>query len=61
MAYRIHPTSSYTKSLQKLAKSGTFNLKLKLELSRVIDCLANAESLPIKYRDHQLHGVLNII
>lgn len=52
MSYTIKPTGQFKKDLKKLEKR---QLDLTL-LGDVIRMLANGETLPEKYRDHQLTG-----
>lgn len=50
MKYSIKPTSKFQKDLKRIQKRG-YDLSL---LSDVIKKLSNGESLPLKYRDHNL-------
>ncbi len=50
MKYTIKPTSKFQKDLKRIQKRG-YNLSL---LSDIIKKLSNGESLPLKYRDHNL-------
>ena len=52
MKYSIKPTSKFQKDLKRIQKRG-YDLSL---LSDVIKKLSNGESLPLKYRDHNLIG-----
>lgn len=50
--YNIRPSTKFQKDLKRAQKRG-YNLSL---LTEVIRLLANGESLPEKYRDHNLSG-----
>ncbi len=51
--YQVYFSKDYKKSIKKLVKNGKVKL---LDVDVVIDLIANGKSLPIKYRDHKLHG-----
>ena len=53
MKYQIKPSSTYKKELKKAFKQG----KDLGKLNRIINMLANDETLPASNRDHQLTGV----
>jgi mRNA interferase YafQ len=53
--YQIVTTRQFRKSLKRYIQSGTFNDK---QLSLVTNLLVSGETLPAKYRDHQLSGNL---
>ena len=50
--YSIRPTTKFQKDLKRIEKRG-YNISL---LTEVIKKLANGESLPEKYKDHNLSG-----
>jgi addiction module toxin, relE/stbE family len=50
--YRIRPSTKFQKDLKKVQKRG-YDISL---LTTVLNILANGESLPSKYRDHNLTG-----
>ena len=50
--YRIRPSTKFQKDLKKVQKRG-YDLSL---LTTVLNILANGESLPQKYKDHNLSG-----
>lgn len=50
--YRIVPTSKFKKDLKKIIKRG-YNIEL---LDTVVNILSSGQSLPEKYKDHQLIG-----
>ena len=52
MSYTIKPSGRFQKDLKKAEKRG-LNLSL---LAEVIKILASGQSLPSKYKDHQLMG-----
>lgn len=52
MKYRIVPTKKFQKDLKKVQKQGK-DISL---IANVINMLANEETLPEKYKDHQLKG-----
>lgn len=52
MSYNVKPSTQFRKDLKLLQKRG-YDLRL---LSKVIEQLANGESLPEKNRDHALSG-----
>jgi mRNA-degrading endonuclease YafQ of YafQ-DinJ toxin-antitoxin module len=51
--YLVHFSKAYNKSIRKLVKSGKVKLS---DVDIVIDLIACGGVLPIKYRDHKLHG-----
>ena len=50
--YRIKPTSKFQRDLKRAARRG-YNISL---LTEVVKLLASGETLPSKYRDHDLIG-----
>ena len=50
--YRIRPSTKFQKDLKKVQKRG-YDISL---LTTVLNILANGESLPQKYKDHNLSG-----
>lgn len=50
--YRIRPSTKFQKDLKKVQKRG-YDISL---LTTVLNILANGESLPSKYKDHNLSG-----
>ena len=50
--YKLQPTAKFKKDVNVLKKRG-YNLSL---LEEVVKKLANGETLPEKYHDHQLKG-----
>lgn len=50
--YKITPTNKFQKDLKKMQKRGS---RIEL-LTEVIKILASGDSLPTKYKDHQLIG-----
>ena len=50
--YKIRPSTKFQKDLKKVQKRG-YDISL---LTTVLNILANGESLPSKYRDHNLTG-----
>lgn len=50
--YRIRPSTKFQKDLKKVQKRG-YDISL---LTTVLNILANGESLPSKYKDHNLTG-----
>ncbi len=50
--YKVIPTSKYRKDIKLLIRRG-YDLS---PLKDVVSKLANGETLPAKYKDHQLHG-----
>ena len=50
--YKIRPSTKFQKDLKKVQKRG-YDISL---LTTVLNILANGESLPSKYRDHNLSG-----
>ena len=50
--YKIRPSTKFQKDLKKVQKRG-YDLSL---LTTVLNILANGESLPQKYKDHNLSG-----
>lgn len=55
MTYRIRISNKAQRALRKLRRSGMFNPSV---LNTVLLCLEQKNSLPGKYKDHQLHGEL---
>jgi mRNA interferase YafQ len=53
MVYKIIFSKKFAKSLKRLKKSGSFDIK---QLEVVIDLLINKSELPIRAKDHQLKG-----
>lgn len=51
--YQVHFSKAYKKSIKKLVKSDRIKL---LDVDIVVDLIAHGDVLPIKYRDHKLHG-----
>ncbi len=51
--YQVHFSKAYKKSIKKLVKNGKVKL---VDVDVVIDLIACGTVLPIKYRDHKLHG-----
>lgn len=51
--YKIHGTSKFKKGI-KLAKKRGLDIK---EIYPIVKLLVNGESLPEKYRDHELEGI----
>ena len=50
--YKIRPSTKFQKDLKKVQKRG-YDISL---LTTVLNILANGESLPSKYKDHNLSG-----
>ena len=50
--YKIRPSTKFQKDLKKVQKRG-YDISL---LTTVLNILANGESLPQKYKDHNLSG-----
>ena len=50
--YKIRPSTKFQKDLKKVQKRG-YDISL---LTNVLNILANGESLPQKYKDHNLSG-----
>ena len=50
--YKIRPSTKFQKDLKKVQKRG-YDISL---LTTVLNILANGESLPPKYKDHNLSG-----
>ena len=50
--YKIRPSTKFQKDLKKAQKRG-YDISL---LTTVLNILANGESLPQKYKDHNLSG-----
>ena len=50
--YKIRPSTKFQKELKKVQKRG-YDISL---LTTVLNILANGESLPQKYKDHNLSG-----
>ena len=55
MIYRIRISNKAQRALKKLKHSGIFNPPV---FNSVLLCLEQGNSLPGKYKDHQLHGEL---
>jgi mRNA interferase YafQ len=54
MPYRIKKTSRFKKDFKKILRSGRWTKTKNAELEKLIDKLANKETLDAKYQDHQL-------
>ena len=54
MKYHLRLSKRYSKSLKKMLRRG-YDIK---KISAVVKMLANGETLPLKYKDHPLHGDL---
>ena len=53
--YIVDSTQAYRKAYKRISKHKEFNRQL---LEEIVNTLARGESLPVKYRDHQLTGEL---
>lgn len=53
MHYRVKLSNSARRALKKLGRSGKFNPFI---LNAILQCFEEGNSLPEKYKDHQLHG-----
>lgn len=51
--YRIKVSSQYKRSIRKLSKSGNFPRE---EINKVIQNILDGNTLPAKYKNHQLKG-----
>lgn len=51
--YKVFPSKKFSKSLNKIAKSGNFP---RNEIQKVIKYLASGQKLDSKYKDHKLQG-----
>ncbi len=54
--YIVDSTQAYRKAYKRISKHKNFNRQL---LEDIINTLARGETLPDKYRDHQLSGELS--
>jgi len=57
--YRLRKTKRFIKSYKKISLSGQWNNKIQKDLDKTIDLLLLDKQLPIKFRDHQLNGILS--
>lgn len=53
MGYKIILTKKFIKSLKKLSRSGSFDLK---DFNNIVDMISNSNELPMKIKDHPLVG-----
>ena len=53
MTYQVKLSRSALKALKKLERSGSFN---PYSLNTVLHCFEYGETIPEKYKDHQLRG-----
>ncbi len=58
LAYNVFPTKKFQKSYQRIKRSGKLRVDAEKDLEKAIKILAQKETLPVQYRDHQLKGDL---
>lgn len=56
--YRLKKTKRFIKSYKKILSSGRLSNKIQIDLNEAIDLLLNSDTLPVRFRDHQLSGEL---